>query len=237
MYDDEQIQVYDQDLNQFFRGQPDNRSQMRPDAYGNPPQMRPAPEEHMLQESYRINQVVPGETTAYGFQGQSAAQSHNPHGANYEFGGPYSSQRSPNGNVMPGNSVADGRGRAYLTQGPALQGSYLNPAIRTATELAIELRIQNQKLGEALSRTQLELDNRMRELDKAREAYVRKEADLTQARNRESMLLSQVEGLKAQLQIANHEKSEIRRQSDEELKVIESTLNELLMNAVSRTGN
>ncbi len=118
-----------------------------------------------------------------------------------------------------------------------MQGSYLNPAIRTATETAIELRIQNHKLGEALSRTQLELDNRMRELDNAREAYTKKEAELMQARNRESLLQSQVDGLKAQLQIANHEKSEIRRQSDEELKAIESTLNNLLMNAVSRTGN
>jgi hypothetical protein len=221
---------------------PGQAGQMPPGYYGNQtnrgqPMRQSIEYGGATQKSYPPYQVLPEIEPGYGYRGQPASQAFNPHDGGYEFKDRYLVQPNPEYDSSQPSSAVGGRARGHFSHGPALQRSYLNPAIQTATEIAIDLKVENGKLQDSVARTQHELDKKMQVLAAAREESVLKDRELAKASNLESKLRSDIARLTAQLQIVEHEKSELRRQSDATLKEIESTLDQALFNNFSKHGD
>lgn len=186
-----------------------------------------------VQRSHPSQEVSPDIRPGYRYR-ESASQSFNPRNEHYEYDKEYLRQLDAEYESSLSSSAVDGRARGHFSQGPALQGSSLNPAIRTATEIAMDLKIRNSKLSDAFSRTQQELNKKMQELAEARAEAEEKDQQLAKASLLEERLRATIGQLTAKLQLAEHQKSELRRQSDETLKEIETTLDEALIHNFSK---
>ncbi len=126
--------------------------------------------------------------------------------------------------------------RGYLQNGYDLHGRRLNRPAPLATERALELQDENERLRETIRRTQLELDNRTQDLVEARSAATVRDEELARSNNRVDALNAQLARLNNDLKLAIQENQDIQRRSDEQFRAIESTLDGVLMNSISKSG-
>ncbi len=126
--------------------------------------------------------------------------------------------------------------RGYLQNGYGLQGRRLNPPTEFASERALELRDENERLRETIRRTQLELDHRTQDLVEAQSAATVRNEELARSNNRVDALNAQLARLNNDLKLAIQENQDIQRRSDEQFRAIELTLDGVLLNSISKSG-
>ena len=170
----------------------------------------------------------------YGDRMQPSAQTFSPQQPGYEFSQPYALQRDQEYEMSSPGDDMGGRARGYLAQGPAMQGSHLNPVIKTATETAIELMYKNEKLNELVDRTKKQLASKSQQLEKALNQSDLKDQQLARAEERELDLRDEISKLEAMLQLATQKNIKLREQTDQTLQEIETTLDEALFNSFSK---
>ena len=126
--------------------------------------------------------------------------------------------------------------RGYLPNGYSLQGRRLNPPAAFASERALELQDENERLRETIRRTQLELDHRTQDLVEAQSAATERNEELARSNNRVDALNAQLARLNSDLKLAIQENQDIQRRSDEQFRAIELTLDGVLLKSISNSG-
>ncbi|HMP78758.1 MAG TPA: hypothetical protein PKD54_04860 [Pirellulaceae bacterium] len=127
-------------------------------------------------------------------------------------------------------------GQGYLQYGSTFQGRQLNPQPATATERALEMMEENQRLRDALGRAHHELETRNKELEDARAASRRIGDELSQAIDRIRDLNHQLARLTKDLNLALEDRNAIERRANEQLRSIESMLDGILLETISDRG-
>ena len=126
--------------------------------------------------------------------------------------------------------------RGYLQNGYSLQGRRLNPPAAFASDRALELLDENERLRETIRRTQLELDHRTQDLVEAQSAATVRNEELARSNNRVDALNAQLSRLNNDLKLAIQENQDIQRRADEQFRAIELTLDGVLLNSISKSG-
>ncbi len=124
-------------------------------------------------------------------------------------------------------------GQGYLQHGTGFQGRRLNPQPITATERALELIDENQRLRDALGRAQRELEVRESELIDARTANQEVANELRQALQQVKELNRHLIRMASELNLAIEDRNNIERRANEQLQAIEAMLDSLLVDSFS----
>jgi len=134
---------------------------------------------------------------------------------------------------LGGGGTGGGYGQGYLHAGSSFQGSRLRAANKTATEIALELKVENERLRDTITRTQAELGMQKNDLEQTRMALQQKELELDKSNEQISLLNNRIQDLRRDLQLAIEEKIEIEKETAAQLKQIETMLDNVLMNQLS----
>ncbi len=148
-----------------------------------------------------------------------------------QYGG-FSMPNRPYQNFDPTESHRTHNG--FLEFGPTLSGGTLNPFPRTATDHALELKAQNDRLREAGVRKNQELADKNKSLERAQALINERDQQLADSRIRGNELEKQISRLSTQLKVAELEKANLKQRSDATLKSIESTLDAVLLQSISQ---
>ncbi len=150
-----------------------------------------------------------------------------------QYGG-YSTPDRPYRTFDPTQSQRTHNG--FLENGPTMLGGTLDPYPRTATDHALELKADNLRLREAEIRRNQMLADKTVSLKRAQALINERDKQLADSRIRNNGLEKQISRLSAQLKVAEADKAEIKRQSEATLKSIESTLDSVLLQSISRNS-
>ncbi|HMO12954.1 MAG TPA: hypothetical protein PKD64_16225 [Pirellulaceae bacterium] len=138
-----------------------------------------------------------------------------------------SNQQRHANHLRPPQSAIHGQG--YLDYGPTLEGQRLRTHPVTATERALELLAENERLQETLARNRAAMENRNQDYLQLQTKLKFKEEELQLSQERVNELNAQVFQLSMHLDRAIQEKEAIEFRCNENLREIESKLDGVLI--------
>jgi hypothetical protein len=201
-----------QDQPQYYA--PDNRNtmpqqqvvqgQVQQNYYGHQVEQQPY--------AYPPEYVNPPMVTAY--QGQPAPQ--------------YTQQQSP----YPSPAMQTGTG--YLAGGLNMVGTQLRLDFDTATEIAYELRVENESLRNQLNASHARIEELLQQIQEKQVTLSSTKELLTNSNRLAAQLRERIASQTVKLQDLEKEKQTIERNADKALKEIETNLDEILIDTISK---
>ena len=123
--------------------------------------------------------------------------------------------------------------QGYLQGGPVFHGRHLNASQLTATERAMRLLSENNRLKESTAQTHQELSAKTREIAKLQTIIEYKDEDQRQALDRIAALNREVTRLNNELSRQIELRLAMEKRMNDQLQSIESTLDSVLMKSMS----
>ncbi|MFM7115549.1 MAG: hypothetical protein ACKO0N_02860 [Planctomycetota bacterium] len=137
------------------------------------------------------------------------------------------------GNAMnPTAPVANAQG--HYQQGTAVFGQVLNEPQQTASQRAIQLLDENQRLREEMKTKLKELENAQAKLKQQDELWARARQEFLEVRGVVDNLTRENSLLKMQIEKLEGEKVELARQYQSLMQTVEQTLDDLLLKAITQ---
>jgi hypothetical protein len=133
-------------------------------------------------------------------------------------------------NIMSPGSNAQG----HYQQGTAVYGQVLNEPQQTASQRAIQLLDENQRLREEMKSKVKELENAQTKLKQQDDLWARARQEFLEVRGVVDNLTRENSLLKMQIEKLEGEKVELARQYQSLMQTVEQTLDDLLLKAITQ---
>jgi hypothetical protein len=133
-------------------------------------------------------------------------------------------------NLMSPGANAQG----HYQQGTAVYGQVLNEPQQTASQRAIQLLDENQRLREEMKSRVKELENAQAKLEQQDDLWARARKEFLEVRGVVDNLTRENSLLKMQIEKLEGEKVELARQYQSLMQTVEQTLDDLLLKAITQ---
>jgi hypothetical protein len=144
----------------------------------------------------------------------------------------------PQGVPAAGNSMnlasPAASAQGHYQQGTAVYGQVLNEPQQTASQRAIQLLDENQRLREEMKTKLKELENAQAKLKQQDELWARARQEFLEVRGVVDNLTRENSLLKMQIEKLEGEKVELTRQYQSLMQTVEQTLDDLLLKAITQ---
>ncbi len=137
--------------------------------------------------------------------------------------------------LRPSSNAVMGSGSGHLADGIGLRGSVLRQTDQTATEIAIDLDMQNQTLREQHKKISQNIRDLEKELEDQQLTNKKTQQQLLESNRRNTSLQEEIARLRVQVQDLEREKETIQKNADMALREIESQLDTMLLSTMSKS--